>query len=421
MSASEEIARPSGDPLSGSDDRRLVTIFLLIAPLYLSFGALLGFLQAGLPVILRSEGQTVENVAWVFLLYLPIGLSFLWASNVDRYSVPGVTGRRGWIMAMQGASALLLLVVASMAGVAPSALFAVGFVVVIAVATMDVALEAFVVEAMPADRRPAAAALKIATACVGGVLGGGVLVLTYPALGWSGTFVALSALLLLSIAPIACKPGMGSKSEVARSRPAGLLPALKQRTMRRRILLLLLASGAVGGAFGLNRIALVDFGIDLETIGLVTGTIAPFAGAAAAAIAGPLVALFGRRKFLLWLSVPSLVTIAAMIAAAIWPSVGSWVPIAASILGFAIACAFAVVLGSVIIAWSKGSQAGTDFALQYGLSNTAATLALFLAAQWAATLGWAIYLAIAGSAFLLVLVVFDPLSHRFGLAADETQ
>lgn len=396
----------------------VASVFAAIAPIYLAFGAILGFAQAGLPVILASEGRPVESVGWVFLLYLPVGLSFLWASFVDRHNLPFPLpraggrrgGRRGWIVAMQSLAALILLLVATGREAAAPMLFAAGLASATAIATMDIALEALVIETVPAHRRPAVAALKIAAACLGGILGGGALVWCYDWLGWTGSHAALALMLLASVLPMSLLAPFGSTGAAPGNRAASLWKALRTRRTQARLLLLFAASAAVGAAFGLNRIALVDLGVERATIGLVAGTLAPLAGAAAAALTGLVLARIGRGRTLLSLVPPALLTIAAMVGSALRPELGTAVPIAATILGFAVTCAFAVILGTVIIAWSDGPQAGTDFALQYGLSNTAATLALFAAAQTAGLAGWAIYLGAAGGAFVLVLVCFERIA-----------
>ncbi|NMU93505.1 hypothetical protein HGQ98_29405 [Achromobacter ruhlandii] len=70
-----------------------------IAALYVSLGAVLGFVQGGVGPILRGKGHALTSMAPVFALYLPFGVTFLWAPPVDRWRLPWLGRRSGWIVA----------------------------------------------------------------------------------------------------------------------------------------------------------------------------------------------------------------------------------------------------------------------------------------------------------------------------------
>src|ERR1700741_3658766 len=58
-----------------------------------------------LPAWLRSEGVDLKTIGFFALIQLPYTWKFLWSPLVDRYALPWMGRRRGWMFATQ----LLLL------------------------------------------------------------------------------------------------------------------------------------------------------------------------------------------------------------------------------------------------------------------------------------------------------------------------
>ncbi len=156
--------------------------------LYVTFGATLGFLSGGAPLILRARGIDLAGIGLLQLINLPVGLTFLWAALLDRVRLPVLAprlGRRiGWIVAAQGATVALLVGLSFGEDWPLPALLALAVATCACVATMDIALEALVVETVPADRRAFLASAKLCGGSLGGILGVGVLVGSYDT--WAG-------------------------------------------------------------------------------------------------------------------------------------------------------------------------------------------------------------------------------------------
>ncbi|WP_343720465.1 MFS transporter, partial [Achromobacter dolens] len=252
-----------------------------IAALYVSLGAVLGFVQGGVGPIMRGKGHALTSMAPVFALYLPFGVTFLWAPLVDRWRLPWLGRRSGWIVAAQGLAVLLVAAIALGGALPLAALFGLGLAATLAVATMDVALDAWTVEHIADAHRGAASAAKVGGLSLGAVLGGGVLVGLFPRLGWEGALLLLAALMAFATLPAWRLPDHAAPAAARQARP-GLRAALRQPAMAGRLLRISLVTCALMALFNLNRLMLVDLGVPLARIGWVLGVAAPLANLAMA-------------------------------------------------------------------------------------------------------------------------------------------
>lgn len=253
--------------------------------LYVTFGATLGFLSGGAPLILRARGVELAEVGLLQLINLPVGLTFLWAPVLDRLRLPFLSHRIGWIVVAQAASVLLLVALSFGETWPLPALLALAIAACACVATMDIALEALVVETVPADERAYVASAKLCGASLGGILGVGVLVGSYDSLGWHGAVLACAALDALCLLPIlgygeARLRGAGPRLE----RGSGALARL--RRLAGRVLVLGAYFAASYLVAGPNTLALLDLGVSLGQVGSLTGTVLPAVNLVMALAAG---------------------------------------------------------------------------------------------------------------------------------------
>lgn len=62
-----------------------LAVLLAISALYIGFGMTMGLFQGGFPAIMREQGMSLGAVGWLYALYLPLGVAFLWSPLVDRW------------------------------------------------------------------------------------------------------------------------------------------------------------------------------------------------------------------------------------------------------------------------------------------------------------------------------------------------
>jgi hypothetical protein len=356
--------------------------------LYMTFGATLGFLSGGAPLILRVRGLELAEVGLLQLINLPVGLTFLWAAALDRIRLPYLDHRIGWIVAAQSMTVLLLGILSFGEQWPLAALLLLAVAACACVATMDIVLEALVVETVPAERRAFVASAKLCGASLGGILGVGVLVGSYDWLGWRVAVLACAALDALCLFPILAYPearlrGVGAAPE----RWSGSFARL--RALATRILVLGAYFAAAYLLSGPNTLALLDLGVSLAQVGFLTGTVLPAVNLVMALVAGGLAARFGTVRLIASGAFGVLVSGGLMAAACAAGAVE--LAVAATILNFVCGGILGVPVFNMIYRWAQGPRPATDYALLFGAAFFAAMPLRVAAPALAGWVGWPSY------------------------------
>ena len=112
-------------------------LFGLLSVLYFAQGLPSGLIAKALPPLLREYGVSLSVIGFTSALALPWALKFAWAPFVDRGS------RKHWLLGLNGATFVLMLVVAAQDFAtwvaALPMLLAVLFLINLVAATQDVA------------------------------------------------------------------------------------------------------------------------------------------------------------------------------------------------------------------------------------------------------------------------------------------
>lgn len=369
--------------------------------LYATFGATLGFLSGGAPLILRARGMELAEVGLLQLINLPVGLTFLWATALDRIRMPFLGHRLGWIAASQGATVALLVVLSFGEHWPLPALLVLAIATCACVATMDIALEALVVETVPAERRAFVASAKLCGASLGGILGIGVLVGSYDAIGWRAAVLVCAVVDGLCLLPILLYP------EARRQLGAGRRERVPGRFARLRLLVArILVLGAYFSATyllsGPNTLALIDLGVPLAEVGILSGSVFPVVNLVMALVAGGLAARFGTIRML---AAGALGVLAAgVLMAAACAAKAAGVAVAATVLSFVCGGLLGVPVFNMIYRWAQGPQPATDYALLFGAAFFAAMPLRVAAPAIAGWIGWPLYFAAALPLYLAAVV-----------------
>ena len=375
-------------------------VMLAMGVLYVIIGVLAALLQGGLPPVLRARGLSVAQIGWTFALYLPIGLSFLWAPLVDRIRLPFLSPRISWIVLAQLVAVVGLIAVAMLEHAPMALLFALGLLVAVATATMDLALDALAVELTNAQRKPMAASLKLAALALGSMIGGGVFVAVLGRMGWQFTFLCVAALMLLSLVPVlGLVKQEDQHSAGQRLQEKHWFACLRQAHMRRYLLLLVVSAGVIFPLSALNRVMLVDIKVPMEHIAWLVGTLQPLGLMAIALLATPLIRGLGHRSVLALLALAGIVCVGLLIAgyAQGWQTVAIFGTVGmSSVVG-----GLMVVYSALILRWSEGPQAATNYAVLFCGTRLSGIVTSVLAGKLVTAMSWPAFYGIGMVALIL--------------------
>ena len=407
MSTASRAAGPRGLALA----RWLLPFFCL----YVSFGASLGFLGGGAPLILRVRGVELAQIGLLQVVNLPLGLTFLWAALLDRARLPLLPHRVAWIVLMQGLGVALLAVLAGAENAPLAWLFCLGVAICFCVATMDISLEALIVETVSPADRPTVSSAKFAGASIGGILGNGVILGSYDRLGWTVAVAIVALIGAAALLPVLRYPEARLRRPQAISGDSG--GGLERlRALLSRVVVLGLYFAALYLVSGANGLALIDLGLPLGTVGIVSGGLSAFINLVMALASGILMRRVGTVRlitaFAAGLVLATGLLLTAMATGA--PHLG----LGATVLAYLCSSGLGVPVFNMLYRWSQGPRAATDYAILFGAAFFASMPARVAAPVLASSVGWPAYFALAILAYVAAFwVLRTAIARTVGLDA----
>jgi PAT family beta-lactamase induction signal transducer AmpG len=177
---------------------------LLLLLLGFSSGLPLALTGATLQAWLTVEGVEIEAIGWFALVGQPYVYKFLWAPLMDRYQLPFLGRRRGWLLVTQ---LLLLAAIAWMGALSPRDSIWLLAVLALAVAflsaSQDIVFDAFRADVLGSRERGAGAAVSVLGYRVAMLVSGGLaLIVADHWLGWAGTYALMALLMLVGVAAV---------------------------------------------------------------------------------------------------------------------------------------------------------------------------------------------------------------------------
>lgn len=260
---------------------------------------LLGF-GSGLPVALSFStleawcavsGLSLKTIGAIKLVALAYVFKFLWAPLIDRYSLPVLSRRRGWMLWMQLGIIVALVLIA---GLSPqTSLPAIALLAVILAtlsATQDIAVDAYRADQLLPQDRGLGAALGVGGYRIAMVVSGGLALILAAHFGFRFTYLTMAALMGVGIVGTLMAPEQHVAVKSADSLARAYVEPLREFLARTQALqwLALILVYKLGNAFALSLSStfllrgagyeLSDVGWVNKVFGLAATVVGAFAG-----------------------------------------------------------------------------------------------------------------------------------------------
>ena len=292
----------------------------------MALGAASGFpnqiTESALQAWLKDAGKSNTNIGVLSYVAIPYLLKFLWAPLLDRFPLPLLGRRRGWMLVIQLALAVSIALLSiqnpalSLSAVAITAL-----VIVFFSASQDIVIDAYRTDvSLPEERGLAAAANNLGyRACAWLAFAAARIVAD--AYGWHAAFLVLAA----AMAAFTIVTALAPEPQYRAPPPTTLRQSVVQ-PLRELLgspgavgLIVLIITFKIGGAMALKLFTpfLMDLGFSKTEIGLVAKAVLTSSAIAGGVLGGLWMVRLGLLRSMLLFGVLQTVTILAFYALAL--------------------------------------------------------------------------------------------------------
>jgi PAT family beta-lactamase induction signal transducer AmpG len=363
---------------------------------------LLGF-ASGLPLLLTAEtlgawltsaGSSLETIGIASLVGLPYVVKWLWAPLLDRFPLPLLGRRRGWMLVTQLG---LVAGIAAMGALdprqAPVALAIAAFLVALLSATHDIAVDAFANDSLEPAERAAGSALYVTGYRIAMFVTGVVALILADHVAWRWIYWVFAAAMGLGVLGTVLAREPVVSAAIARPRTLGeavWLPFRRLLDQRRiAVVLAFVMLYRFGDYFG--QVALVNFlkagaGFTFTEIATLHKAVSLAGVAVGGLLAGAAVARFGMRRCLIAFGVAQAAANLGYVLLARDPSL-------AMLAGVAFVDAWANALGAMtfvayLMSRCEPAVSATQYAILTSMSSVGGRVFGFLVGPIHAVVGW---------------------------------
>lgn len=157
------------------------------------------------PAWLRTEGVGLAEIGFFTLIGLPYTWKFLWSPVMDRYTLPWLGRRRGWMLVTQIA---LMLSIAATGFLQPQlSIWAIAYLaaaIAFFSASQDIVLDAYRRELLPDAELGLGNAIHVQAYRLSGLVPGSLALILADHLPWNAVFIIVAAFMFVGILMVLC-------------------------------------------------------------------------------------------------------------------------------------------------------------------------------------------------------------------------
>lgn len=383
---------------------------LVLASLYIAQFIPTTFFIQVVPILMRQQKMSLEQIGLLGFLIIPSALKFLWSPLIDRYRLRNLGQYRGWIVLFQ------FLLIATIIGTSFldvqqdfPILFGCMFLAFLFSSSQDIATDALAVNLLTPEERGIGNAIQASGNFLGAIIGGGIVLVVFDRIGWQSSLWMIAIALFLCLLPtLFHQEAIAPRSTNFRAYYQPFIRFFFRPKMGlwMIVVLLYLASENVSGT--LIRPLLVDRGFSLAEIGQLLGIVSYIARIVGALIAGALITRWSQHKSRRLVARASLIGFGLLSNFAtlfyILPAVAplhevfgvanSFVLYAICIIASAIQSMGYTALLAAMMDRADPETAATDYTTQISAAFVGITATTVLAGRLAQTYGYAVTLII---------------------------
>lgn len=252
----------------------------------------------------KDEGLTLAAIGLASYFQLPYNLKFLWAPLLDRYGIPGLGRRRGWMLVTQVA---LVLSIGLLGSFEPgSALTTIGVLAIATAflsATQDVASDAYRTDILPAGQRARGTAIFVTAYRVAAIFAGAIALALSDVVSWTVVYWIIAAAMGVGVVTTLIAPDAPTEAMAPRNMKEAVVDPLVEFLKRRGSIVLIAIIGLykfgdlVAGHF--QNPFFMDLGFAKGEIAAVVKGLGLVASIVGALVGGGLVARWGLKRSLI--------------------------------------------------------------------------------------------------------------------------